>query len=127
MTWEGKEYRLPGNRQLLVICQVEDILTFGDLATAELTKRLPIGKMSMAFGVMLRSAGCNVTDDDVYKGIFKDPKTAPQNALAALYTLQALMFPPDSFRKAPAKKDEGTERESAPSVPATGSSSAKDG
>ena len=50
-------------------------------------------KIASAFGAALRFAGANVTDEEVFEGMFSDEQNAT-NAITALRLLVVIMVPP---------------------------------
>ena len=108
--WEGKTYAIPSSQVLRTIAQVEDIISLGELGERSTSRKLPFAKLSMALGVILRAAGCDVTADDVYNSLFKNGgKEMPRRALDAVVLLNMLMIPPEHLReKADAKKPVAT-------------------
>lgn len=131
LTWKGEDFTLPADRVLMAISMVEEVLSLGDLATHQLRGRVPLAKLSMAFGIILRLAGVKVTDEEVYDGLFASgPGDLAARAVSAVATLQALMIPPERLREQMAsgkrsatarKKPVGSSRNS------SGSSSGKRG
>lgn len=118
-TWGGQDYVLPAESVLRTIAQVEDVITLGELAPRP--GRLPLAKISIAFGIALRAAGVRVTDEEVYNAMFGDARMV-QNAVAALGTLQMLMIPPEHLRAKDPKPGKPEAASAAGSSPlATGS------
>ena len=112
LTWGGKDYVVPPDRVLRAIAAVEDQLTLGELGRCMVSGTLPLARISMAYGALLRCAGAKVTDDEVYSGLFKESRLQ-QEAMQAVSTLQMLMIPPEHLRKpAPEKPAAGTESDS---------------
>jgi len=131
LSWSGKDYVLPADAMLRTIAQVEDIMPLGSLYQAMFRKTLPIAKLSMCYGIMLRAAGVEVSDDEVYEGLFEDAGRSMQaKAMQAIALLQALMIPPAALRKEedkPAKGVRATGSRAASSPSASSSSSGKAG
>lgn len=126
LTWEGREYVIPADGVLRVIAKVEDVITLGELAVAQ--KRIPLAKLATAYGVMLRAAGADVTDEQVYSGMFANGgKDMPRRAMQAALTLQALMIPPEHLRATKPGKGGAATGPAASSRSATGSRSGKAG
>lgn len=99
LTWSGKDYVIPADGVLRCIAQVEDVITLGTLHTFISKGNLPLAKIAGAFGVALRAAGCRVTDDEVYSGMFTAKGAELQRrAFEAVAVLQQLMIPPEHLR-----------------------------
>lgn len=114
MTWDGRKYAIPADRMMMTIARVEDIITMGELSAYFTTGRLPLAKLSQAFGIVLRTAGANVDDDQVYEGMFRaGGKEVQRRAVEAIGMLMQLMIPPAHLRaqedaSASAKKPEAS-------------------
>jgi hypothetical protein len=93
LAWGGKTYVLPSNKLMAVIMRVEDTITLAELVAALSQGRPPMARIATAYSEVLRYAGCQVTDEDVYIGLFKDNKDH-ENAMKALSGLLVLMAPP---------------------------------
>lgn len=113
LQWNGRDYVIPPDNVLMAIAKVEDILTLGELSRAMVKNTIPTGKLAQAFGAILRHAGANVTDDEVYAGMFGSGDRA-RAASSAVSTLLVLMIPPaelqqkgDVAPKRPGKKRSG--------------------
>lgn len=108
-TWEGKEYSIPHNNIMKLIATVENVITLPELEDAVQRGTAPLGKLSMAFGIILRHAGVRVKDYEIYKSMFSE--NSADNAVAAASGLIMLMVPPDCLPKgnAPSKKKEPSE------------------
>ena len=91
MTWRGKEYTIPEKKVFEVGDQVEDVLTLGDLAAMGLKPKFH--KLAKCFGVMLRFAGCKVSDREVHSEMMRqiresgDEQSVASNAVDALWTV----------------------------------------
>lgn len=98
LAWGGKEYVIPPNQVMVCIAKVEDVLTLGDLTRAHERNVVPMAKVAIAFGRVLRHVGADVSDEDVYRGMFAgaDQKL---RAWEAVNLLMAMMMPPDIVKK----------------------------
>lgn len=97
--WDGRKLTVPADRMLATIARVEDIITLGELSAYFTTGRLPLAKLSQAFGVVLRQAGANVEDDDVYDGMFRAKGAeVRRRATEAISMLMSMMVPPEHLR-----------------------------
>lgn len=92
LEWAGKAYTIPANKVLGAIARVEEIVTISDLAQAAKKQTLPLAKLSMAYGSLLRYAGAQVEDDEVYGGMFGSQEEAGRTA-TAIGGLLAMMIP----------------------------------
>jgi len=90
--WDGKPYTIPANKLLGAIARVENVVTIGELLETQTTRgTVKMAVLARAFGELLRYAGCKVTDDEVYLGMFGGNSGAAQAALMAVI---GLMVPP---------------------------------
>lgn len=124
-TFDGVEYVLPAEQQLRAIAKIEDVLTLGELGRAQGGGRIPLAKLAIAYGIVLRECGAKLTDEQVYNGMFKDGgRELARRSLAAIVALQALMIPPEHLRAKNQGKTEAPEETatSASSGQPTGSS-----
>lgn len=97
LIWNGKEYSIPPDQVMMCIAKVEDVITMKELAEIAEKKSLPLGKISMAFGAVLRHAGADVSDEEVYDGMFKGG-AAQRQGLQAINALLSMMVPPKHLR-----------------------------
>lgn len=103
LAWQGKEFTVPANRQLMLIARIEDALAGdeGDQAISVLFRRngVPHSRLAAAYGAALRYAGAQVSDEDVYLSIHRDIATQSKDQVAAtiqrmLMGLLAIISPP---------------------------------
>lgn len=129
LSWKGKEHVLPADSMLRTIAQVEDVLSIGKLYESIAKKSLPMAKLAICYGIVLRAAGAEVSDDEVYDGMFaNDGESIQRKAFQAIGLLQSLMLPPSAIRSRAESKGKAGEATGPASSPnATSSSSAKDG
>lgn len=131
VTWKGAEHAIPARQVLAAIAEVEEIFTLGELALVQERGRLPLAKLARAYAVVLRHAGvAGASWEDVYAGMFEGAgKDMTRRALSAVYTLQALMVPPEYLRAAaePGKDASGGARRAASSRNASRSSAGRGG
>ena len=104
ITWEGKESTIPRGAVMDTIARVEGVLTLSELSVAMVTGRIPLATVCKAYGILLRSAGFAVTDEEVYDKLFNkgEMQRRAANACAAL---QMLMIPPERLRDPKAGKE----------------------
>ena len=67
LAWKGKEYRLKPTMRL--INAIEQQVSLSLTAQRMAQGQPPISHIATIAGVMLRSAGCEVTDEDIYMEI----------------------------------------------------------
>ena len=126
LEWGEASFTIPAERVLGAIAVVEDCVTLADLGAR---KSLPIGKISMAHGAVLRYAGAKVSDEEVYNAMFRDKGKRLHRAVSeAVFALQVLMIPPEHLRtpvsaeEPAAGKGEASEEPRAASSPSATSS-----
>lgn len=105
LTWKGKEHTVEPDRVMMLIAKIEDIITLSEIFAYQQKGAAPIGKIAMAYGVALRYAGCNVRDDEVYKGLFDQEGGAA--IPAALTALLGMMIPPAELQSSTDEADAG--------------------
>lgn len=94
LTWKGNEYKIESNRVMMMLAQVEDVLTLGELIKHAQKGGAPVIKISMAYGIMLRYAGVKVVDDEVYKSLMTGKEA---NIKELTQMLLSMMMPPEDF------------------------------
>lgn len=106
--WAGKTYPLPANRVLGAIARIEDVITLNELQRHGQKGSTPLAKLAMAYGVLLRYAGAEVSDTDIYEAMFgTGSNVETQSIVEAIVTLISMMIPPSAqSAMAPKKKDE---------------------
>jgi hypothetical protein len=110
--WADREWRITPDRMLACIAKIEDVITLGELNEYLSSRRIPFGKLAMAFAAVLRHAGVpNVNDYEVYRSMFavavdEDGKPIQltedikhQIALDVIEKLMVMMLPPDYIEK----------------------------
>ena len=117
LSWQGAEYTVPANRQLMLIAKLEDALAPDGGQAIEALFREGGPKhtiLAQAFGAALRYAGATVTDDEIYLSIHQDIATRSEQAVSLaiqtmILALLAIISPPtaralaDAAKEAPAK------------------------
>lgn len=93
LEWEGKSYLLRADEFFTVACDVEEIVDFKKLS--EMQECPQFGKIAKCYGIMLRHAGADVSDRDIYRGIMSQIARSEEEGsgkqLAALAAVSALM------------------------------------
>ena len=92
LNWKGTEATIPANSVLRLIAKVESVLTLAELHQASSVGNLPLGKLSQAFGIMLRFAGVKVMDEDIYESMITG---GAQSITDSVNILLMLMIPPN--------------------------------
>jgi len=114
IVWNGKQYSIKPDQMMRCIAAVEDVITLAELYRFSSRETLPYGKVAMALGVILRFAGAQVEDSEIYSGMFKtqgeDVKTI---AVDAVQKILALMIPPEHLRKAASPEEETAGKDAA--------------
>lgn len=105
LTWQGREYVVPANDVLRAIAKVEDVITLSELHRHAQNNTMPISKLAMAFGTVLRHAGARVGDDDVYAAMFEGAKMQGR-VVEAIRVLLHMMLPPAHLQKVPITDEE---------------------
>jgi hypothetical protein len=91
LKWNGAEYKVEAGKIMGAIAVIEEVVTLQELAEYATTGKTPLSKLAMAFGSVLRYAGANVKDEEVYAGMFQG---AGQNsAIQSLSVLLSMMIP----------------------------------
>lgn len=97
LEWNGKEYVIPSDSVMGAICRIEDVITLIELIRFKSRGANPQGKIAAAYGAVLRYAGANVKDEDVYFGMFKGSgPEAIATTQRSIEMLLEMMLPPDS-------------------------------
>lgn len=92
--WNGETFTIPSNSLLPVIAAVEEIFTLHELLTVSVENKIPLTRLAGAFGIILRYAGADVSDTDVYQGMFQGGDLQ-NKMLNAVNGLLGLMIPPE--------------------------------
>lgn len=91
LTWKGKPYRIPANGIMPVMARVEDIMTLDELLRIKNRGGTPFFKIAMCYGTILRSAGAEAADEEVFASMFRNDTA--QEAGASVVTLLSMMVP----------------------------------
>jgi hypothetical protein len=93
LTWAGKEYVIPARKLLGAIARVEEVITLRELIGFLGAGQFPLAKISQAYGAVLRYAGADLADEEIYEGMFADGSAQVATALA-MQGLMEMMIPP---------------------------------
>lgn len=100
--WGGVQYTIPSNRVMGAIARVEDVMTLSELYQHGQRETVPLGKIAMAYGALLRYAGAPVSDEDVYAGMFSQGADHLQEQVrSAIEHLCQIMLPPSARAEVP--------------------------
>jgi hypothetical protein len=95
LSYAGKNYTVAATKLLPLLAQIEDVITLQDLTNV---KGAPIVKLSQAYGLALRYAGADVSDEEIYESVFS--KSGAGFVTAAVSGLLSMMIPPTKFQNA---------------------------
>jgi len=126
LEWGGKQYTIASDHMLGAIARIEEVVTLAELSDKAMRGTVPMAKLSQAYGAVLRYAGANVSDDEVYGGMFAD-RNAFETVQLAVNTLMAMMIPPASMRADAADQKKTKAGANGSSRNSTGRSSGKAG
>lgn len=96
--WQGKSYTLPANRVLGAVARIEEVITLAELAKHASGGNAPLARLAQAYGSVLRYAGADVADDEVYAGMFGGEE-ARELVSAAVQGLLGMMISPEIRRR----------------------------
>lgn len=106
LSFKGSIFLILSTDVMRCLAQIEDVITLQDLSNPA---RVPMVKLSMAYGIALRFAGAQVTDEEVYEQVFE--AGGAQIVSFAIQGLLALMIPPSKLQKSlPGKSDTATKK-----------------
>lgn len=96
LEWQGKSYVIPANRVMGAIAVIEDVVTLKEIYEAGAKGRMKLSKISAAYGAVLRYAGADLKDEDVYSGMFSGESSAAAASDAVMGLLSMMIPPTDS-------------------------------
>ena len=73
LNWAGKIYKIKAARVMRAGQRIEEVITFFALAKCIERRDIPLNTFSMAYGGLLRFAGAQVTDEDVFDALVGSP------------------------------------------------------
>lgn len=114
--WSGKTYRIEPPQIMRAIAVIEDVVTLEELHKFYQRNSAPLGKLSMAFGALLRFMGAQVTDEEIYSAMFKSDQ-ANSEVSNAIIVLLNLMIPKNiepkgNEKQVPTKADKSSSKKS---------------
>lgn len=106
ISWKGVDYTIKAQGIMPLVAEVEDVLRGNSGKSAVhvlLGQQGPsVARLSMAYGAILRYAGADVSDDEVYLSIQKDlAEGSPEyleNATRSAALILSIISPPMSAR-----------------------------
>lgn len=105
LQWQGTDYVIRSDRVMGAISRIERVVTLYELLQMTAVQGAPsVSAVSMAFASILRYAGCDITDAEVYDGMWEGEELHAKTQ-AAVEVLLRMMVPPA--------------RQAKPAVPAT--------
>lgn len=102
LTWDGEDFTVPADRQLMMIAQIEDALAGDDgvQAIGVLLRKegVPYSRLACAYGAALRYAGCDISNDDVYlsmmEGLSQNKSEMVAQIQSATMAMLSIVSPP---------------------------------
>lgn len=102
LAWQGKPYNVTINMEL--IDRIEDELNLAQMVAQAASGDTRMSKAAKLFAIMLQSAGCDVTQEDVYTGMYHSGAQVSKKQLdAALAEVFNVMFDTGAAKKAAAE------------------------
>lgn len=89
--WDGVTYTIPARQVLEAIARVEEHITLPELLAFGARSTIPTSKLSRAYGELIRYAGGQVTDEEVYQGMFSAMVGAPEHSNAIVTACAGLI------------------------------------
>ena len=90
--WKDTDYVIPANRVLRAIAAIEDVIELHELSGYIQGQKISFAKISMAYAAVLRVAGVDVSDDEVYEAMVKSAGTS-NNLYIAVAGLMEMVMP----------------------------------
>jgi hypothetical protein len=94
MVWAGNVYTIKSTRVMGAIAQIEDVLTFSEIAAFMRRETIPMARLCQAYAVALKYAGAKVTGEMIYQAVYAETEKQ-MVVLKAITGLLALALPPD--------------------------------
>jgi len=101
ITWDGKPYKI--NMTMRLIDQIEE-----DINLLQLVNRVTQGDIRYShcahlIALLLSSAGCEVTQDQVFEGMFAGDDFTPTDLIDVMYEIFNVIFPTTKKKASEAK------------------------
>lgn len=111
LTFKGQDFVIPDSRAFELGLEVEEIVTLSQISTLLMNPKFH--KIAQCFGLMLRFAGCKVSDREVLQEMLSKAKegvpgagrAAAIDALAMIATVIMDGAPADGEERAPEKTE----------------------
>jgi|SRR5690606_40364827 len=91
--WHDKTYTISADRVLGAVARIEHYITLHEILQYSERGTAPMAVLAQAYGAVLRYAGAQVTDGEVYEGMFTDGDTTVIVS-QLLNGLLGMMLPP---------------------------------
>lgn len=105
--WNGRDYKIAPDAMMEAIARVEEHVTLEEINTAINGGGIKRVNLARAFASLLRYAGGNFTDEEIYKAMFA--ANEGNAIIASVTTLLAMMVPPSLRVKL--EKEGGAEKQ----------------
>jgi len=96
LDWKGQVYVVKSHRVMGAISRIEEIVTLPEIQEYARRGTVPLAKLSMALGAVLRYAGASVTDDDIYSTALS---SSDSGVMMSVMAIMQVMLPPEVRRK----------------------------
>lgn len=111
LEWGGEVYTIPSDQVMKAIAVLESHITVPEFLMIGAGRTMPVSRLCMAYGALLRYAGAKVADDEVYQAVFTGGDLQGQ-VLRSVNEIMTLIIPP-----AAREKLEAAGEESSPDMP----------
>jgi len=91
--WHDKTYIIPADRVLGAVARIEQHITLHEILAYSERGTAPMAVLAQAYASVLRYAGAQIADSEVYEGMFADGDTT-QIVSQLLNGLLGMMLPP---------------------------------
>lgn len=119
--WKGKQYTIPARKALGAIARIEQVITLKELTQYAQRETAPMAMLAQAYGSVLRYAGAEVEDEEVYAGMFGAGGGDMSAAISeAVQALMMMMIPPAIRKRMEAGEPLPTEPTAKDEAPAPG-------
>lgn len=96
LEWDGNTYLIKSSKIMGAISRIEEIITLSELQMYAQRKTAPIAKLAMAFGSVLRYAGADVADEEIYAKAVTQSAGSDDGVMLAVMSVMQIMIPPDA-------------------------------
>jgi hypothetical protein len=109
MVWAGKTYTIKSYRVMGLIAQIEDVITFPEIAAFMQRRTAPMARLCQGYAAALKYAGARVVADDILAAVYDDPgkQMVVLKAVAGLLTLPLPAAQRAEFERAMAAAEAG--------------------